>query len=375
MLSVEPVEPEAVRAKHLSVVPSAPEGLPIVNSYTEWDPLEEVIVGDIDGAHVPEWHVAVEATMPDGQASLFQQNGGRPFPAERVAAARRELEEFAHILRSEGVIVRTPDPKSYGKPFSTPDWSSPGGLYSAMPRDIMLVIGDELIEAPLSWRSRYFEIHAFRPILRDYFRQGARWTAVPRPELRDELYADSEDLDKGAFAVGELEPTFDAADFTRCGKDIFVQQSHVTNKFGIEWLRRHLGGRFRVHELQFNDDAPMHIDATFVPLAPGKLLVNPERVGELPLMFKNWDILKAPRPTVPDDHPLFMSSKWLTMNILMLDEKRVMVEKHEEPMIKAMRSWGFEPILCPFRNFYSFGGSFHCATLDVRRRGSLQSYF
>ena len=63
------------------------------------------------------------------------------------------------------------------------------------------------------------------------------------------------------------------------------------------------------------------------------------------------------------------------MNVLMLDEERVVVEKHEEPLIKALKDWGFKPILCSFRNFYTFGGSFHCATLDIRRRGTLQSYF
>jgi glycine amidinotransferase len=26
-------------------------------------------------------------------------------------------------------------------------------------------------------------------------------------------------------------------------------------------------------------------------------------------------------------------------------------------------------------HYAAFGGSFHCATLDVRRRGGLQSYF
>mgnify|MGYP003298904831 CR=1 FL=1 len=38
------------------------------------------------------------------------------------------------------------------------------------------------------------------------------------------------------------------------------------------------------------------------------------------------------------------------------------------------KNWGFTPIPCSFRNFNSFGGSFHCATLDVRRRGKLESY-
>ena len=63
------------------------------------------------------------------------------------------------------------------------------------------------------------------------------------------------------------------------------------------------------------------------------------------------------------------------MNVLMLDEERVVVEAQEERTIEAFKEWGFKPIPCNFRNFNTFGGSFHCATLDVRRRGGLQSYF
>jgi hypothetical protein len=29
----------------------------------------------------------------------------------------------------------------------------------------------------------------------------------------------------------------------------------------------------------------------------------------------------------------------------------------------------------PFSSYLPFGGSFHCATLDIRRRGWLQNYF
>ena len=63
------------------------------------------------------------------------------------------------------------------------------------------------------------------------------------------------------------------------------------------------------------------------------------------------------------------------MNVLMLDEQRVMVERQDEPMIAAMRAAGLTPVLCNFRHFNTFGGSFHCATLDICRRGTLQSYF
>ena len=79
--------------------------------------------------------------------------------------------------------------------------------------------------------------------------------------------------------------------------------------------------------------------------------------------------------TIPDGHPLYMSSKWVSMNTLMLDERRVIVERQEEHLIRAVKEWGFQPIQCNVRDFNSFGGSFHCATADVRRRGTLQSYF
>jgi glycine amidinotransferase len=349
-----------------------------VSSHNEWDPLEEVIVGIVAGASFPPWHVAVDAVLPANQRARFKRDAGRSFPAERIAAARRELDELSATLEAEGVTVRRPEPRDQRRPFGTPGWTSTG-LYDAMPRDVLLVVGNEILECPLAWRSRYHATSAFRPLLKEYFLQGARWSAAPKPELPDELYLDdwTQPLpgEPQSYVIGEHEPTFDAADFVRCGRDIIGQRSNVTNDFGIEWLRRHLGSDYRVHVFEFDDSHPMHIDATLMPLAPGKLLVNPERVSKPPAMFKGWDVLAAPRPVIPAAHPLYMTSPWINMNVLMLDEERVVVERQDEPMIAALKRWGMTPILCDFRNFNSFGGSFHCATLDVRRRGTLQSYF
>jgi glycine amidinotransferase len=110
-----------------------------------------------------------------------------------------------------------------------------------------------------------------------------------------------------------------------------------------------------------------------MPLAPGKLLVNPERVREIHPLFKSWEVRHAPEPYSREDHML--CSAWVSMNVLSLDEKRVVVERHEEATIRELRRWGFEVLTCEFRSFNLLGGSFHCATLDVRRRGDLESYF
>jgi len=92
-------------------------------------------------------------------------------------------------------------------------------------------------------------------------------------------------------------------------------------------------------------------------------------------MFESWDVIYAPQPCMSEDHMLYMTSRWINMNLLMLDHQRVIVEKHEHAMINELKKFGLKPIPCQFQDFNSFGGSFHCATIDIRRRGELQSYF
>lgn len=347
-----------------------------VRVYTEWDPLEEVIVGIIDDATVPKWDIAMEATIPEHNHSFFKNNATKPFPGALVQKAKEELEHFVRILESEGVIVKRPKRMPLGTEFSTPFWTSPTGLHTAMPRDSLLAIGDTIIESPMAWRSRYFETFAYRDILKDYFKRGAKWISAPKPTLHDELYDDGYDYRRPEFhsVITEFEPVFDAADFIRLGKDIVGQVSQVTNELGVKWLQRHFEDKFNFHVYLFTDPHPMHIDTTIIPLAPGKVMINKEWINAMPPIFKDWEILFPPESTLPKKHPLYMTSKWISINILMLDEKHVIVEENEEPLILALKNWGFHVIKCPFKHFQSFGGSFHCATLDIRRRGEIKSW-
>ena len=206
-----------------------------VCSYNEWDPLEEIIVGRPENAHVPPLTVEVAATSYEHNHDFFVTNAGKPFPKEAMEKATAEVENFCEVLRQEGVTVRQPDVIDHGKEYSTPDFTSTG-MYAAMPRDILMVVGEEIIEAPMAWRSRFFEYRAYRSILKEYFRQGAKWTTAPKPLMSDELYDFNysrkvEERHKlaavGRFVTTEFEPCFDAADFIRAGRDIFVQRSQV----------------------------------------------------------------------------------------------------------------------------------------------------
>lgn len=353
-----------------------------VSSHNEWDPLEEVIVGRLDGATIPSKHPVVACNIPPWAARLQGLAAGFKYPRVLIEPAQRELDQFVALLEDLGVTVRRPDVVDHGHRFATPDWSS-RGFTCTCPRDSMLVIGDEIIETPMAWPCRYFETHAYRSLLKDYFRRGARWTAAPKPQLTDELFEADFRIPRAGepmrYVLTDFEPVFDAADFVRAGRDLFVTRSNVTNAMGIEWLRRHLGPGYRIHEVQSRCRTPMHIDTTFVPLAPGKILVNPEYidVDHLPDVVSSWDVLVAPEPDPIDEHVLKITSmcgKWLNMNVLMIDEKRVIAERHHTEMLRALEKWGFEPIPCDLLHYAPFAGSFHCATLDVRRRGTLESY-
>lgn len=363
-------------------VPPNPPACP-VNSFNEWDPLEEVIVGRLEGAVLPGYEPPVTASMPQGINRTLRWTTGWKYPGFVLKQAQAELDSFIHILESEGVRVRRPDMIDFSRRCRSPFWSSKG-YNVANPRDGLLLLGNEILETPMAWRCRYFEMAAYRSLLKEYFAGGMQWTAAPRPTLQDDLYVKDFTLaapgEPVRYAINEFEPVFDAADFIRCGRDIFMTRSNVTNALGLEWLRRHVGERFRIHQLESMCRQPMHIDSSFIPMAPGKVLINPEYIdpARLPPMFKKWDVLIAPKPNKLDNfwYKIFgMTSKWIGMNVLMLDEQRVVVEASQSDMIRKFKDWGFKPIPCSFYHYAFFGGSFHCSTLDVRRRGTLQSYF
>ena len=350
-----------------------------VNSHTEWDPLEEVIVGNPASAFASFWDPLDKLVYSKAEIAAIETDLKfyQPYPPAYIQAASVAVERFIQILESEGVTVRRLEELDYGKTFTTPDWQTTGGFCAANPRDPFMIIGDQIIEAPMCSRSRFFEARAYRTLFNEYANAGARWVSAPKPLLLDILYNPNFAADNSPtpYVLTEVEPIFDAADFVRCGRDIIGQLSHVTNQMGITWLQRHLGDDYKIHLIKSLDPKPAHIDTTLLPLAPGKVLVNPRFTDptKLPVFFKHWDVLIAPEPVPYKTRPRLMSD-WISINTLMLDEQRIIVEERQIPLINALKNWGFKPITCAFEDYYPFIGGFHCATLDIRRHGVLKSY-
>ena len=51
-----------------------------VCSYNEWDPLEEVVVGRLEGAMIPSKHLTVSFNIPQRLAMIYKLVAGLPYP-------------------------------------------------------------------------------------------------------------------------------------------------------------------------------------------------------------------------------------------------------------------------------------------------------
>ncbi|MCP3995973.1 MAG: serine/threonine protein kinase [bacterium] len=367
----------------------------IVNSWNEWDPLKHIIVGRADGTMVQAPEPAVVRDWPEHGFPLGTYG---PLPQEMEDAANEQLDNFATLLEKYGVTVDRPEALDFSQAVTTPDWKQDSMFGIMPPRDVLLTVGNEIVEATMSARSRWFEYLAYRPLLQRYFREDPnfRWEAAPKPRLTDKSYVDGiefweyaeslpdeEQIERFTmnkqWNLTEEEPLFDAADIGRFGKDLFVQRSTTTNGAGIDWLTRHFA-QHRVHEVLFLEAHPMHIDATFIPLRPGLALSNRQRVPlteEMKQLFaqNDWEIVPCAEPAFDKKPPLCFCSVWLSMNTLLLDENTIFVEEQEKAQQEQFYELGFEVIPIPFWAVGPFGGGLHCATADVYREGAMQDYF
>ncbi|WP_431975228.1 scyllo-inosamine-4-phosphate amidinotransferase [Micromonospora haikouensis] len=348
-----------------------------VNSWDEFTQLREVLIGDATTSRVPRmtdpsaW-LACYPTLTPAEIERVHQG---EFPKQVIEESNEDLAELEQTLRELGVTTHRPPAVDHSRSFSTPYWDADGYI-SYCPRDITLILGSTIIEAPSPMRSRYFEIFNLRPLFQRYSDEGATWISAPRPQLRDELYA-RDPLGRPLLAEGE--PVFDAANVLRLGRDIFYQVSRSGNETGMRWLASilpMLGSDLRLHPLR-DVYGYTHIDSTIAILRPGLVMLNPDRIDpdKVPAPFDSWDIVWCPEPTVhPTALPHTLSERWISMNLLMVNPETAIVDAFQPDLLRALEKAGITVIPRKLRHARVLGGGFHCVTLDVLRDGGCQTY-
>ncbi|MCO8301362.1 MULTISPECIES: hypothetical protein [Streptomyces] len=384
-----------------------------LNSFDEWSPLREVVVGSAENYVSHERELSFDLFFHDnlvhdnaGQRGsgrsewyyprLTARRGGSgrwhtPVARRYVDELNEDLEGLAETLRSLGVTVHRP----LTLPADTAEVTTPAWSASVVPplnvRDNTLIVGDEIIETSPMIRSRYFETQLLKPLFQDYFRRGARWTVMPRPLMTDASFDLSyagtataggptepvEDPRPSPWDVG-VEMMFDAAQCLRLGRDIVANVSTEHHALAVTWLERHLEGRFRIHRVHKLSDS--HIDSMVLALRPGLLLVRSDAVADaLPPALRRWDRIVAPTPR-QNNFPryeadaLILTSPFIDLNVLSVDSETVLVNEASPELVRTLEDAKFTVVPVRHRHRRLFGGGFHCFTLDTVRDGGPEDY-
>jgi glycine amidinotransferase/scyllo-inosamine-4-phosphate amidinotransferase 1 len=348
------------------------ENLSKFNAHTEWGNLKEVILGIADNARVPVVKNHDIHSVDYANYETVDDLPGGYYSDRIIEDTIEDLNLFAESLKKLGIKVLRPEKTPTHKLHGTYNWRT-DSYYNYCPRDSAIVIGDTCIETPMPLRARYFETFALRKIFKQYNDNGGRWISAPKPELPDELY-DRTDLSKPTLT--EFEPAFDAANIMKCGKDLIYLKSNSGNYAGAKWLQNVLGEKYRVHVVD-NVYAYVHIDTSIVPLRPGVVLLNPDRVNEnnCPAYFKNWKKIYSPEPfpTGFSEH-WAPASPWLGMNVLSINENLVAVEASQSELMRVLNENKFDVLPVQMRHCRTLSGGPHCVTLDTVREDEYNDY-
>lgn len=380
-----------------------------LNTYDDWSPLREVIVGSAENYVSHQREISFDLFFYDQLAdeensydrmyyprvsssttSKALQPAHQAIKCRYVDELNEDIEALANTLRELSVVVHRPMSIAPDQKIRTLAWEA-----TPIPplniRDNALILGNEIIETPPQVRARYHENQFLGGIFGSYFRQGAKWTVMPRPLMTDLSFDLSyakgspgrpaeliKDPQKSQYDVGH-EMMFDGAQCLRLGGDVMVNIATENHKLAVDWLERHLDGQFRLHRV--HGLADNHIDSIVVALRPGLLLVRNEKVVEkLPEPLQKWDSIIAPPPNTNnfpqyDDEDLILTSKYIDLNILSVTPDTVLVNEACPELIRTLEAAKFTVVPVRHRHRRLFGGGFHCFTLDTVRAGSVPEFY
>ena len=302
----------------------------MINSRDEWSPLREIVVGSATLANWPT-HDPVFATESSRTAWHETPVPSGPVPQWIIDEANHELDILAETIARYGATVRRPEPM---------DFVALGGMYNYCPRDRLLIAGSTVVDCNMMYPCRDQEIKALRKVIGD-----ARVVVMPR--------------DSGM--------TLDAANVCRLGDTWLFLESHSGNRAAYEWLCQ----QFPDVTIELcNFYSGVHIDSTIVPVREGLVLLNGSRVNHdnCPQAFRNWHKIYVHDVVAQDFYQYPYASKWIAMNMLVLDPETVIVDAAQKGLIETLENWHFTVIPLTLTHSRTLGGGFHCVTLDLLRQ-------
>jgi scyllo-inosamine-4-phosphate amidinotransferase 1 len=302
----------------------------MISSHNEWDTLREIVVGKADFAN---WPSNDPVFSKENEKTLWTETPvpSGPVPQQIIDESNEDLESLCDALRKESVVVHRPDVMNF---------QELDGMYNYCPRDRLIVAGNELVDCNMMYPCRNMEIDALPMATR----QATKIHIMPRDQ----------------------DMILDAANVARLGDTWLYLMSHSGNQAAYEWLCAQFPDK-TIEACNFY--AGVHIDSTIVPIREGVALINSSRVrpSQLPNALKDWHCIYINEVVPQSFYQYPYASKWIALNMLMVNPNLAIVDKHQDSMIEILNKLNVEVIPLELRHSRTLGGGFHCVTLDLVR--------
>ena len=302
----------------------------MINSYDEWSPLKRIVVGSATDAN---WPVNDPVFLQESEKTTWKETPvpRGPVSQQIIEETNEDLDRLATTLMSLGVEVVRPDPLNF---------QAHDGMYNYCPRDRLLVYGSTIVNPAMMYPCRDMELQCYHGIVDE----AEHYHFMPRNE---------------GFVL-------DAANVCRLGDKMLFLESASGNRKAYDWLCE----QFPDVTIEIcNFYAGVHIDSTIVPLCEGLVMLNASRVtfDNVPRVFDGWHKIWVNDVVAQGFHEYPYASKWIAMNMLVVDPHTVICDRNQTELIKTLRSYQFEVIPLELRHSRTLGGGFHCVTLDLER--------
>lgn len=302
----------------------------MISSWNEWAPLKKIVVGDATWSN---WPVNDPVFKLEEQKTTWKETPvpRGPVPQHIIDETNEDLNKLCMLLSSLGVEVVRPEPLN----FQIHD-----GMYNYCPRDRFLIYGDTIVDPAMMYPCRDMELQCYHDIVQ----AAPHYLHMPRNE-------------------GMI---MDAANVLRLNDKMLFLESASGNRAAYEWLC----AQFPTVDIELcNFYAGVHIDSTIVPLREGLVMLNSSRVNfdNVPRVFDGWHKIWIHDVVAQDFYQYPYASKWIALNMLVVDPNTVICDANQPELIKTLESYKFTVIPQTLRHSRTLGGGFHCVTLDLVR--------
>ena len=352
-----------------------------IKGYATFDKLKTAIVGDV-------FPIENFSHLKDDKILS---------PLKKVLEETKEdLESLSGLLRQNGVEVHRPNMKDLPNDLSTYRRKPP-----QQTRDDMAVIGEDLYVAN--------ELPEYKHIL-DQIDQDKIFHPKNYLDYSDKSYTYDLNL-SGDLKKPDQQRLLSTSFIHQLGKDIYWgtntpgwKDSPLIHFHKNKWEQQ----GYRVH-IQAQEEMGGHGDATWCILKPG-VIVTLMDIQNYKESFPGWDILYLEDKYWDQLHPFRTMKKkvggkwwikgqehnnqlinyvetWLEdwlgyaeetvfeINMLSLDQDKVIVNNYNKEVFDFLKKHKIEPIICSQRHRWFWDGGVHCLTQDLYREGEMIDYF